>query len=195
MDKIIKEIEDLFNSDITDYRISKDSGVALSMIQNYRNGNRKVENMTLKTAKKLYEYKKETTKENKKMLKLSFNYKGKVKEVYSDSLDGAAKEAIEYFKNDEHANEVYEKGSEEFIKDFLHGKVKFVGEEIEYFKDIYNVCDLTFLQTEEFINKLDPELKQYIKKDEFNDEYYVDYRLGAHQIAEQLEQIAEELYF
>ena len=57
MDKIIKEIEDLFNSDITDYRISKDSGVALSMIQNYRNGNRKVENMTLKTAKKLYEYK------------------------------------------------------------------------------------------------------------------------------------------
>lgn len=57
MDKIIKEIEDLFNSDITDYRISKDSGVALSMVQNYRNGNRKVENMTLKTAKKLYEYK------------------------------------------------------------------------------------------------------------------------------------------
>ena len=57
MEKIIKEIEDLFNSDITDYRISKDSGVALSMIQNYRNGNRKIENMTLKTAKKLYEYK------------------------------------------------------------------------------------------------------------------------------------------
>ena len=57
MDKIIKEIEDLFNSDITDYRISNDRGVALSMVQNYRNGNRKVENMTLKTAKKLYEYK------------------------------------------------------------------------------------------------------------------------------------------
>lgn len=54
MEKIIKEIEDLFNSDITDYRISKDSGVALSMIQNYRKGNRKVENMTLKTANKIY---------------------------------------------------------------------------------------------------------------------------------------------
>lgn len=54
MDKIIKEIEDLFNSDVTDYRISKDSGVALSMIQNYRKGNRKVENMTLKTANKIY---------------------------------------------------------------------------------------------------------------------------------------------
>jgi DNA-binding protein len=56
MDKIIKEIEDLFNSNLTDYRIAKDTGIALSMIQNYRNGSRKVENMTLKTAKKLFEY-------------------------------------------------------------------------------------------------------------------------------------------
>lgn len=56
MEKIIKEIEDLFNSNLTDYRIAKDTRIALSMIQNYRNGSRKVENMTLKTAKKLYEY-------------------------------------------------------------------------------------------------------------------------------------------
>lgn len=56
MDKIIKEMEDLFNSNLTDYRIAKDTGIALSMIQNYRNGSRKVENMTLKTAKKLFEY-------------------------------------------------------------------------------------------------------------------------------------------
>ena len=71
MKKIIKEIEDLFNSDITDYRISKGSGVALSMIQNYRNGNRKVENMTLKTAKKLYEYKERLNMTNYgKMMKI-----------------------------------------------------------------------------------------------------------------------------
>lgn len=57
MDKIIKEIEDLFNSDITDYRISKDTGVTLSVIQNYRSGKYALENMTLKIAKKLYEYK------------------------------------------------------------------------------------------------------------------------------------------
>ena len=56
MDKIIKEIEDLFNSNLTDYRIAKDTGIALSMIQNYRIGSRKIENMTLKTAKKLFEY-------------------------------------------------------------------------------------------------------------------------------------------
>ena len=56
VEKVIKEIEELFNSNITDYRIAKDSGVALSMIQNYRNGSRKVENMTLKTAEKLIKY-------------------------------------------------------------------------------------------------------------------------------------------
>ena len=195
MDKIIKEIEELLNSDVTDYRISKDTGITLSVIQNYRNGKYALENMTLKIAKKLYEYKKETTEENKKMLKLSFDYKGKVKEVYSDSLDGAAREAIEYFKNDEYANEVYEKGSEEFIKDFLHGEVEFVGEEIEYLKNIPNVCDLTFLQIEDFINQLEPELKQHIKKDNFNDEYYIEYNRGAYQLADQLEQLAEELYF
>lgn len=57
MEKIIKEIEDLFNSDITDYRISKDTGITLSVIQNYRSGKYALENMTLKIAKKLYEYK------------------------------------------------------------------------------------------------------------------------------------------
>ena len=51
IDKIIREIEDLFNSNLTDYRIAKDTGIALSMIQNYRIGSRKIENMTLKTAK------------------------------------------------------------------------------------------------------------------------------------------------
>lgn len=52
IDKIIREIEDLFNSNLTDYRIANDTGIALSMIQNYRIGSRKVENMMLKTAKK-----------------------------------------------------------------------------------------------------------------------------------------------
>ncbi len=56
MKKIIKEIEDLLNSDLTSYKIAMGSGVANSIIQNYRNGKRKVENMTLKTALKLYDY-------------------------------------------------------------------------------------------------------------------------------------------
>ena len=57
VDKLIKDIEELFETDITDYRISKDTGITLSVIQNYRNGKYTLENMTLKIAKKLYEYK------------------------------------------------------------------------------------------------------------------------------------------
>jgi len=54
VDKLIKDIEELFETDITDYRISKDTGITLSVIQNYRNGKYTLENMTLKIAKKLY---------------------------------------------------------------------------------------------------------------------------------------------
>ena len=72
MDKIIKEIEELLNSDVTDYRISKDTGITLSVIQNYRSGKYALENMTLKIAKKLYEYKRETTKGNKKNVEIKF---------------------------------------------------------------------------------------------------------------------------
>ena len=57
VDKLIKDIEELLNSDVTDYRISKDTGITLSVIQNYRSGKYALENMTLKIAKKLYEYK------------------------------------------------------------------------------------------------------------------------------------------
>lgn len=57
VDKLIKDIEELFETDITDYRISKDTGITLSVIQNYRNGKYALENMTLKIAKKIYEYK------------------------------------------------------------------------------------------------------------------------------------------
>ena len=67
IEKVIKEIEELFNSNITDYRIAKDSGVALSMIQNYRNGSRKVENMALKTAGKLCKYIESKKEDNNKI--------------------------------------------------------------------------------------------------------------------------------
>ena len=69
IEKVIKEIEKLFNSNITDYRIAKDSGVALSMIQNYRNGSRSIENMTLKTAEKLCKYIERYEKIDKKWYK------------------------------------------------------------------------------------------------------------------------------
>ncbi|PMC48293.1 hypothetical protein CJ217_04195 [Streptococcus sp. UMB1385] len=64
IDQAIKQIEELFNSDLTDYRISKDTGITLSVIQKYRNDTSKIENMTLKVAKKLIRYTEELKMRN-----------------------------------------------------------------------------------------------------------------------------------
>lgn len=64
INQAIKQIEELFNSDLTDYRISKDTGITLSVIQKYRNDTSKIENMTLKVAKKLIRYTEELKMRN-----------------------------------------------------------------------------------------------------------------------------------
>jgi len=56
IEQAIKQIEELFNSDLTDYRISKDTGLTLSVIQNYRSGKYELENMSFKVANKLIRY-------------------------------------------------------------------------------------------------------------------------------------------
>ena len=188
-----KEIEELLNSDLTSYRIAKETGITKQQIARYRKSS-KVGNITLDNAIKLYNFYKKN-KENRRMLKLSFKYKGQTKEVYSNSLEDVTREAFEYFKNDEHANEVFEKGVEEFIKDYLNGEVKYVGETIQYFKDIETVWDMNHSQTLEFINSLDNEIKQYIQLDTFNDEYYIEYDKGAYQISEQLTELAEQFLY
>lgn len=53
---IISVIKELIDSDETAYSIAKHSGVSASAIQNIRLGNRKVENLTLATGEKLYQY-------------------------------------------------------------------------------------------------------------------------------------------
>ena len=64
VDKIIKEIEELLNSEISSYKISKDSGVSYSLISDYRNNKRKIENMTLQVANKLIKYTEELKMRN-----------------------------------------------------------------------------------------------------------------------------------
>ena len=64
VDKIIKEIEELLNSEISSYKISKDSGVSYSLISDYRNSKRKIENMTLQVANKLIRYSEELKMRN-----------------------------------------------------------------------------------------------------------------------------------
>ena len=64
IEQAINQIEELFNSDLTDYRISKDTGITLSVIQKYRNDTSKIENMTLKVANKLIKYTEELKMRN-----------------------------------------------------------------------------------------------------------------------------------
>ena len=63
IDQAIKLIEELFNSDLTDYRISKDTWLTLGVIQNYRIGKYELENMSFKVVKKLIRYSEELKNE------------------------------------------------------------------------------------------------------------------------------------
>ena len=49
------EIKELLDSELTSYEIGKRSGIAITVIDRYRKGTNVIENMTLKTAKKLLE--------------------------------------------------------------------------------------------------------------------------------------------
>ncbi|MBU0279406.1 MULTISPECIES: hypothetical protein [unclassified Gemella] len=60
-----KEIEELLNGQITAYKISKDTGIPNNNIYAFMSGKRKIDNMTLATAEKLYNYYKQTKKGSK----------------------------------------------------------------------------------------------------------------------------------
>ena len=49
------EIKSLLDSDLTSYEIGKRSGISNQVVDRYRKGTNAIENMTLKTAKKLLE--------------------------------------------------------------------------------------------------------------------------------------------
>jgi len=54
--KLIDKVKKLLDSDITSYRISKETGVSVASIGATRRGERKIDNMQLKTAEKLGEF-------------------------------------------------------------------------------------------------------------------------------------------
>jgi hypothetical protein len=58
-----KEIEELLNSNLTSYKIAKETGITVQQIDRYRKNN-KVGNITLDNALKLYEYKERLTMRN-----------------------------------------------------------------------------------------------------------------------------------
>ena len=55
IDQAESELKELLDSNMTSYEIGKRSGIAITVIDRYRKGTNIIENMTLKTAKKLLE--------------------------------------------------------------------------------------------------------------------------------------------
>ena len=124
------------------------------------------------------------------MLELKIRQKGTDKYFYGRDLEAVALESFELFNNDEQANEYIQNDKyEDYVKDFLKG------EDIEYLKDIETVCDMDYIRTLDFLKTLDEEIKQHIKLDEFNQEFYVEYDKGAYQISEQLTDLAEKYLY
>ncbi|MEB8099144.1 hypothetical protein [Staphylococcus xylosus] len=59
MSEYKQTIKKLIESDLTGYQIYKSTGISQTVISTLRNGNRDIDNLTLKTTEKLYEYAKE----------------------------------------------------------------------------------------------------------------------------------------
>ncbi|HDE9467531.1 TPA: hypothetical protein PD742_002789 [Staphylococcus aureus] len=57
--EIYNTIEKLLNDKSSNYRINQDTGVSYGGISELRSGKRKVNNLTLETAEKLYNYQKQ----------------------------------------------------------------------------------------------------------------------------------------
>ena len=130
------------------------------------------------------------------MLELKIRHKGQDKYFYGRDLKEVALESFELYKNDEQANEyINNENYEDFVKDFLKGELKYTGETVQYLKDIEIVWDMDYIRTLDFLKTLDEEIKQYIKLDEFNQEFYVEYDKGAYKISEQLTELAEQYLY
>ena len=130
------------------------------------------------------------------MLELKIRHKGQDKYFYGRDLKEVALESFELYKNDEQANEyINNENYEDFVKDFLKSELKYTGETVQYLKDIEIVWDMDYIRTLDFLKTLDEEIKQYIKLDEFNQEFYVEYDKGAYKISEQLTELAEQYLY
>ena len=62
IEELKTKIKKVLNSDETSYRIAKETGIAVQIIDRYRKGESKIENMTLKNAEKILKFGKKSDK-------------------------------------------------------------------------------------------------------------------------------------
>ncbi len=56
MSEYKKQIVEVFESEVTGYQISKETGISQNVISSIRNNKRDIDNLTLKTTEKLHEF-------------------------------------------------------------------------------------------------------------------------------------------
>lgn len=120
------------------------------------------------------------------MLYLTFKHKGRRKHYYSDSIESLVRDTLELFKDEPWIEERYQDDHSRFIHNSLDGKVRFTGEQYEYFENIPELWNLSYCETEKFVQSLPEQLKKYVKLDVFNNLYYIEYDKDAYKITEQL---------
>lgn len=116
------------------------------------------------------------------MLYLTFKHKGRRKHYYSDSIPSLVHDVMELFKDEPWIEERYQNDHSRFIHNFLDGNVRFTGEQYEYFENIPELWDLSYLETEQFVQSLPDDIRKYIKLDAFNNLYYIEYDKGAYKL-------------
>ena len=116
------------------------------------------------------------------MLYLTFKHKRRKRHYYSDSIPSLVRDVLELFKNEPWVEKRYENDHSRFIHNFLDGKVRFTGEEYEYFENIPELWDLSYWETEKFVQSLPDNIRKYIKLDVFNNLYYIEYDKGAYKL-------------
>ena len=125
-------------------------------------------------------------------LELSFKYRGQKRFFYGNTIEEVALESFVLFNNDEHANEYIDNENyEDYIKEFLNAELKYVGSDIVYLNDVYYVCDFTFFELKRFLESLTKDIRKHIKKDNFNDELYIQSD-NVDEIVEELERLGED---
>ena len=141
--KIKEIIEAVLNSGITAYKIGSDIGVDRSIISRLRNGDKKIDDLSVNTAQKLIDY--YIKKEREIMYKGTVNFEGKEYFLTQDAyLDGDWESGISYI-----ASAVDAEGNEYEIEWELNEDTENAYEKIEEQKEKGEEPDYYLIQDEE----------------------------------------------
>ncbi|MFV5900244.1 hypothetical protein ACLIJT_00410 [Staphylococcus gallinarum] len=88
-------IQKLLDSDISSYKIGKETGISNSIIQRLRNGERTIGNLTLDTAETLYKYAKGVLKVEEREKEIIMQHLSDLLPIMEETSDNETKNRID----------------------------------------------------------------------------------------------------